>query len=173
MLLRLLCLIRRPQFPSRNKLTDLWLPLFWAILMKIGNVWALTTAEVCLAPNKVRAMKLCMVLVWIVILILSEWFGSNTVCLFYNALTGNIGTIYAYIKTKFIKNTKSNIKSFWQKKHNVHLYLLQQSHSLSIQYLLHKLRITYFVWRPSLIVSMATGGEIKIIIIITFLSQKN
>ena len=27
-----------------------------------------------------RAMKLCMVLVWIVILIVSEGFGSNTVC---------------------------------------------------------------------------------------------
>ena len=51
--------------------------------MKIGNVWALTTTEVCSAFNKVRAMKLCMVLVWIVmeivILILAEEFGSNTV----------------------------------------------------------------------------------------------
>ena len=35
--------------------------------MKIGNAWALTTTEVCSALNKVRAMKLCMVLVWIVI----------------------------------------------------------------------------------------------------------
>ena len=123
--------------------------------------------------TKVRAMKLCMMLVWIVILILSEWFGSNTVCLFYDVLTGNKGTIYADIKTKFIKKYRKqhNLKSFWQKKHNVHLYLLQQSHSLSMQYLLHKLRITYFVWRPSLIVSMATGGEIKNLIIITFLSK--
>ena len=47
--------------------------------MKIGNVWALTTAKVCSALNKVRAMRLCMVLVWIVI-ILSEGFRSNTVC---------------------------------------------------------------------------------------------
>ena len=77
--------------------------------MKMGNVWALTTTEICSALNKVRAMKLCMVLVWIVILKLSEGFGSNTVCLFYDALIGNKGTIYAYIKTKFIKNTKSNV----------------------------------------------------------------
>ena len=48
--------------------------------MLIGNVWALTTTEVCSALNKVRAMELCMVLVWIVILILSEGFGSNTIC---------------------------------------------------------------------------------------------
>ena len=48
--------------------------------MKIGDVWALTTAKVCSALNKFRTMKLCMVLVWIVILILSEGFGSNTVC---------------------------------------------------------------------------------------------
>ena len=48
--------------------------------MLIGNVWALTTTEVCSALSKVRAMKLCMVLVWIVILILSEGFGGNTVC---------------------------------------------------------------------------------------------
>ena len=48
--------------------------------MKISNVRALTTTEVCSALNKVRAMKLCMVLVWIVILILSEGFGGNTVC---------------------------------------------------------------------------------------------
>ena len=48
--------------------------------MKIGNVWALTTAKICSALNKVRAMKLCMVLEWIVILILSEGFRSNTVC---------------------------------------------------------------------------------------------
>jgi len=47
--------------------------------MKIGNVWALTTTEVCSAFNKVRAMKLCVMLVWIVILILSEGFGGNTV----------------------------------------------------------------------------------------------
>ena len=47
--------------------------------MKIGNVWALTTTEVCSALNKVRANKLCLVLVWVVILILSEGFGSNTV----------------------------------------------------------------------------------------------
>ena len=57
--------------------------------MLISNVWALTTTEVCSALNKVRAMKLCMVLVWIVILILSEGFGSNTfLFLFYEALTG-------------------------------------------------------------------------------------
>ena len=48
--------------------------------MKISNVRALTTAEVGSALDKVRAMKLCKVLVWIVTLILSEGFGSNTVC---------------------------------------------------------------------------------------------
>ena len=48
--------------------------------MKVGKVWALTTTEVFSAFNKVRAMKLCMVLVWIVILILTEGFGSNKVC---------------------------------------------------------------------------------------------
>ena len=48
--------------------------------MKIGNIWSLTTTEVCSALSKVRAMKLCMVLVWIVILILSQGFGCNTVC---------------------------------------------------------------------------------------------
>jgi len=48
--------------------------------MKISNVWALTATEVCSALNKVRAMKLCMVLVWTVILILSEELGGNTVC---------------------------------------------------------------------------------------------
>ena len=47
--------------------------------MKISNAWALTTTEVCSALNKVRAMKVCMVFVWIVILILSEGFGGNTV----------------------------------------------------------------------------------------------
>ena len=36
--------------------------------MKTGNVWALTTTQVCSALNKVRAMKLCMVLVWIIVL---------------------------------------------------------------------------------------------------------
>ena len=51
-------------------------PSFWAILMKIGNVWA----TVCSALNTVRAMKLSMVLVWIVILIFSKGFGGNTVC---------------------------------------------------------------------------------------------
>ena len=35
--------------------------------------------EVCSALNKLRAMTLCMVFVWIVILILSEGFGGNTV----------------------------------------------------------------------------------------------
>ena len=48
--------------------------------MLIGNVWALKTTEVCSALNKVRAMKLCMVLLWIVILLLSEGFGGSTVC---------------------------------------------------------------------------------------------
>ena len=43
--------------------TDSWLPLFGAISMKIGNIWALTTTKVCSTLNKVRAMKLCMVLV--------------------------------------------------------------------------------------------------------------
>ena len=38
--------------------TDSWLPLLWAILMKVGNVWALTITQVCSALNKVRAMKL-------------------------------------------------------------------------------------------------------------------
>ena len=47
--------------------------------MLIGNVWALKTTEVCSALNKVRAMKLCMMLVWIVILLLSDGFGGNTV----------------------------------------------------------------------------------------------
>ena len=50
--------------------------------MTIGNVWALTTAEVCSALNKVRAMKLCMMLVLIVTLILAEGFGGITVCFF-------------------------------------------------------------------------------------------
>jgi len=55
----------------------------------------------------------------------------------------------------------------------VHLYLFQQSASLSIQYLSHKLRRTYFVWRPSLIVSMATGSEnYKIQCLSTFLSNE-
>ena len=48
--------------------------------MEIGNVWALTTIDVCSALNKVRAMKLCMVLLRIVILIVPEGFGGNTVC---------------------------------------------------------------------------------------------
>ena len=48
--------------------------------MKISNVWALTTTEVCSALNKVRAIKHCTVLVWTVILIVSEGFGGNTVC---------------------------------------------------------------------------------------------
>ena len=48
--------------------------------MKISNVSTLTTTEVCSALNKVRAMKLCTVLVWIVILTVSEGFGSDTVC---------------------------------------------------------------------------------------------
>ena len=48
--------------------------------MKISNVWAMTTTEVCSALNNVRAMKLCMVLLWIVVLILSRGFGGNTVC---------------------------------------------------------------------------------------------
>ena len=44
------------------------------------------------ALNKVRAMTLCMVLVWIVILLLSEGFGSNyTLFLSYDALTVNKG----------------------------------------------------------------------------------
>ena len=47
--------------------------------MKISNVWALTTTEVCSALNKVGVMKFCMVLVCIVILILSEGSGGNTV----------------------------------------------------------------------------------------------
>ena len=47
--------------------------------MKIGYIWALTTTKVCSALNKVRAIKPCMVLVWVVILILSEGFGNNTV----------------------------------------------------------------------------------------------
>ena len=54
--------------------------------MKIGNVWALTTTGVCSAFNKVRAMKLCMVLVWIVILIVSEGFGGNTICFCFTML---------------------------------------------------------------------------------------
>ena len=48
--------------------------------MKIGIVWALTTTEVYSALSKVRVMKLCMLLVWIVILILSEGSGGTTVC---------------------------------------------------------------------------------------------
>ena len=79
--------------------------------------------------------------------------------MFYDALTGKKGTIFAYIKTKFIKNTKSNINSFWQNKHNVHLYLFQQSYLLSIHYLWHKLQIPFVVWWPSWIVSMASGGK--------------
>ena len=47
--------------------------------MKIGNVWALTATEVCSDLNKVRAIKRCMVLIWVIILILSEGFGSNKV----------------------------------------------------------------------------------------------
>ena len=47
--------------------------------MKIGNVWALIATELCSAFNKVRAMKLCVMLIWIVILILSEGFGGNNV----------------------------------------------------------------------------------------------
>ena len=47
--------------------------------MKIGNVWALIATEVCSALNKVRAIKLCMVLVRVVISILSEGFDSHMV----------------------------------------------------------------------------------------------
>ena len=47
--------------------------------MKISNVYTLTT-EVCSALNKVRAIKLCLVLIWIVILILSEGYDIDTVC---------------------------------------------------------------------------------------------
>ena len=63
--------------------TDSWLPLFGAILRKIGNVWALTTTKVCSALNKVRAMKLCMVLVTVSCmdsyLNFVRRFGGNTV----------------------------------------------------------------------------------------------
>ena len=36
---------------QKRLFTDLWLSLFWAILMKISNVWALKTTEVCTALN--------------------------------------------------------------------------------------------------------------------------
>ena len=86
--------------------------------MKIGNAWALTTTEVCSALNKVRAMKLCMVLVWIVISYdcQKDLVVIQFVFVFCDALFGERerkkGTICAYIKTKFIQNTKTNIKSF-------------------------------------------------------------
>ena len=54
--------------------------------MEIGNVWALTTTKVCSALNKGRAMKLCRVCAWTVILILSEGFSGNTVCFCFTML---------------------------------------------------------------------------------------
>ena len=65
--------------------------------------------------------------------------------------------ILKIISLKYKK--QHDLKSFRQNKHNVHLYLFQQPASLCIQYLSRRLRRIYFVWRPSLIVSMATGGE--------------
>ena len=70
--------------------------------MKISNVWALTATEVCSALNKVRAMKVGMAFVWIVILIQSEGFGGNTV-LVLRCFNRQKGTIYAYVKNNLLK----------------------------------------------------------------------